>query len=96
MKGSSLSVALAPKLRRRLEQLAKREGRTFEAQLERVIESGLSAAEAANARPRRGKRSLAGMLASERSPTIDELREVRSELSARLLEGASVNGRVRR
>ena len=83
-------------MRRRVERLAKREGRSFEAQLRRVIENGLAAAESESLRPRRGKRSLAGLLASQRAPTIDELREVRNELSARLLEGATPNGRVRR
>jgi len=96
VKSSPLSVELTPAMRRRLERLAKREGRSLEAQLERVIENGLAAAEAENVRPKRGKRSLAGLLASQRAPTIDELREVRSELSARLVEGASANGRVRR
>ena len=96
MKRSPVAVELAPAIRRRLERLAKREGRSFEVQLQRVIQTGLETTEAENARPRRGKRSLAGMLASQRVPTIDELREVRSELSARLLEGASANGRVRR
>jgi hypothetical protein len=96
VKSSPPSVALSPAMRRRVERLAKREGRSFEAQLERVIASGLEAAESENVRPRRGKRSLAGLLASQRAPTIDELREVRNELSARLLEGATANGRVRR
>jgi hypothetical protein len=96
VKSSPLPVELAPGVRRRLERLAKQEGRSLEAQLTRVIENGLSAAEAENVRPRRGKRPLAGILASERVPSIDELREIRSELSARLLEGATTNGRVRR
>ena len=96
MKSSPFSVELPPGIRRRLERLAKREGRSLEAQLERVIENGLSQFETEQARPRRGKRSLAGLLASQRAPTIDELREVRSELSSRLQEGATANGRVRR
>ena len=67
-----LSENLSLAIRRRLEKLAKREARTIEAQLERVIEAGLSAAESENARPKRGKRSLAGLLASQRAPTIDD------------------------
>jgi hypothetical protein len=86
MKDAVLTVRLPSATRRRLEVLARREGRSLSAQVERLIEQG-TAEEEPGRRNRRplGARSLAGALRGGRVPTLAEFREVRALLSTSLL-----------
>jgi len=86
MKDAVLTVRLASATRKRLEAVARREGRSLSAQVERLIEQGMTAAEPGRRGPRhRGARRLAGALRAERVPALTEFREVRALLSASLL-----------
>jgi hypothetical protein len=85
VKDAILTVRVPAATRRRLEVLARREGRSLSAQVERLLEQGL--AEGASRRRGvrgRGTRSLAGVLSGGRVPTLAEFREVRALLSASL------------
>jgi hypothetical protein len=94
MSGEELTLRLSAAARRRLARIAKREGRTREAQAERMLSEALETADGA-AKSKRGIRPLAGVLSSVRAPGIDEFREVRSAL-ARTLGGAVLNDDRRR
>ena len=83
MKETDLTLRLSPSARRRLERVAKREGRTVEAQAERMLSEAVAAADGGSP-SKRGARPLAGVLAHARAPSIDEFREVRSVLSQTL------------
>lgn len=86
MKDAVITMRVPAATRRRLERLAKREGRSLSQQIERLIDQSLAADVAEKPpRPRRGRRSLAGVLARGRVPTWAELKQVRRELSASLL-----------
>ena len=87
MKDATLTIRLPAATRRRIEKLARAEGRSLSQQVERLIEAGFAQVEGrageGQARPW-GPRSLAGFLADSRVPTLAEMREVRRELSASL------------
>jgi hypothetical protein len=83
-KDAVLTVRLPATTRRRLEALARREGRSVSAQAERLIEQGMSRETPLSGRmPRTG--SLAGVLRGGLVPTVADFREVRALVSASLL-----------
>jgi hypothetical protein len=87
VKDAVLTVRLPSATRRRLETVARREGRSLSAQVERLVEQGLAAA-ATREKPR----PLAGSLAGGRVPTIEDFTQVRTLLSASL--GRRIRGRA--
>jgi len=87
MKDAVLTIRLPVSTRKRIEALARREGRSLSQQAERLLERGLAAPQGgARTTPRtqRGLRSLAGALAGGRVPTLQECRQVRALLSSSL------------
>jgi hypothetical protein len=82
MKDAIVTVRLASATRRRLEALAKREGRSLSAQIERLIEAGLGSG--ARTPARLGARSLAGVYSGARVPTLADFKQIRSDLSRSL------------
>jgi predicted DNA-binding protein len=85
MKTAVMTVRLPAATRRRLEELARREGRSLSQQIERLIDRGMQGSEALyGAAPVRGIRSTAGVLRVGRVPSLADFRKVRGELSASL------------
>lgn len=89
MKNATLTIRLPSATRRRIEELARAEGRSLSQQVERLIEAGFRFEEGAVAESSRpwGVRPLGGVLAGTRVPTLADLREVRAELSRSLQGG---------
>jgi predicted transcriptional regulator len=83
MKDAALTIRLPGEVRRRIEALARREGRSLSGQAERLLEAALAASSPPERAPR-GLRSLAGVLAGARTPSLQEFRQVRSDLSRAL------------
>jgi hypothetical protein len=85
MKDAVITVRIPTPTRRRIEALARREGRSLSQQVERLIERGMAGDAPAYgvARPG-GARSLSGSLRGGHVPLLDEFREVRGVLSAAL------------
>ena len=84
-KDAVITVRVPRPTRRRLEALARREGRSLSQQVERLIERGLAGDEvpadvAAASR-------LEGLLTGEPSAELADLRAVRSVLSSSILPG---------
>jgi predicted transcriptional regulator len=97
MKDAVITVRVPLETRRRLERLARREGRSLSQQIERLIDQSLTATvRGVASRTRGSRRSLAGALAGGRVPTWDELKQVRRELSAALLDRAECGDQPRR
>jgi hypothetical protein len=90
MKDAVLTVRLPRTTRRRLEALARREGRSLSQQVERLIAQGLAGAPA----PRR-PRPLSGVLRTARVPSLRDFRQVRAQL-ATSLAGRLASGDERR
>jgi hypothetical protein len=87
MKDAVVTVRLRSVTKRRIANLAKREGRSLSAQIERLVEAGLD--DVVHPAPADGvPRSLSGILAGTRVPTLKDVREVRAELSRSLLKRA--------
>jgi len=84
MKDAVVTVRLRSVTKRRLAGLARREGRSLSAQIERLVEAGLQGGTPATAGT--GPRSLAGIFAGVQVPTLKEFRQVRAELSRSLLK----------
>ena len=93
-KDAVITVRVPRPTRRRLEALARREGRSLSQQIERLIEGGLGAVDADAAPVATG--STAGLLASEPTPEYGDFRAVRTLLSKSLLRRARPRGPVRR
>ena len=93
-KDAVITVRVPRPTRRRLETLARKEGRSLSQQIERLIESGLGEIDAGAAASATG--STAGLLASEPVPEYGDFRAVRTLLSASLLRGARRRGTPRR
>lgn len=93
-KDAVVTVRLRRATRRRLEILARREGRSLSRQVERLIEQAL-ATKAPNARAG-APRKLAGVLRGGRVPTLADFREVRSLFSESLLRRTRMYGEPRR
>lgn len=85
-KDAVITVRVSRASRRRIEEAARREGRSLSQLVERLIDKGLGpGAPAVLAQSSPGsKRSLAGLLGAGRVPTLADFRQVRSELSSSL------------
>ena len=95
MKDAVLTIRVTAATRRRLEALARREGRSLSTQAERLIAQGLDRRVAETSR-RRGVRSLAGVLPGGVVPTLAEFREIRMAVSGSLLRGVRGQTKSRR
>lgn len=85
MKDSVITVRLPRATRRRIEVLARREGRSLSQLVERLIARGMGGEETAPVGGRRRRaRPLAGILRGTRVPTLADFREVRALVSASL------------
>jgi len=93
MKDAIITVRLSKATRRRLQALARREGRSLSQQVERLIEHGMAGAPALNAR---GARPLAGRLRLARVPSLADFRKVRTQLSTSLAGRLAEHGQRRR
>jgi hypothetical protein len=78
MKDTVLTVRVPLSLRRRLEILARRDGRSLSGQIERLLD------QATDAPPRPRRRSLSGVLEGGRTPTLADFRDARQALSSSL------------
>ena len=85
-KDAVITLRVPRPTRRRLEALARREGRSLSQLIERLIEGGLGGVDADEAPVATG--STAGLLASAPSPELGDFREVRTLLSESLLRRA--------
>ena len=83
MKDAVITVRLPRATRKRIEVLARREGRSLSQQVERLIERAMSLQETA-AVPRQRARPLSGILRGGRVPTLADFRQIRSTLSTSL------------
>jgi hypothetical protein len=83
-KDAVITVRVSRASRRRIEEAARREGRSLSQLVERLIESGLATGHSAapGASPRPSTPSLAGSLGAGRVPTLADFRQVRSQLSS--------------
>lgn len=82
MKDAVLTVRLPRRTRGRIEQAARREGRSLSQQVERLIEAGLAADDDGRVRP--PTRVLADILHGGIVPGLSEFSAVRRELSRSL------------
>jgi len=82
-KDAVITVRVPRPTRRRLEALARREGRSLSQQVERLIEHGLDGAGCAE-EVADGRGRLAGLLAAEPAPEYGDFRSVRTLLSGSL------------
>jgi hypothetical protein len=78
MKDAVLTIRLPLAARRRIEELARREGRSLSAEAERLIDCGM----AKDASRTRTSRPLSGALAGGAVPTLADFRRIRAVLSA--------------
>lgn len=95
-KDATITVRVPRPTRRRLEALAKREGRSLSQQVERLIEGGLEREEGVAVAAPGAPGPLAGLLAGEAVPEYGDFRAVRTLLSASLLRaehGRGASGR---
>jgi hypothetical protein len=90
-KEATITVRVPRPTRRRLEELAEREGRSLSQQVERLIEGGLERAENPVAEPGRAPR-LAGLLTGEPVAEYGAFRAVRTVLSASLVRSGRGRG----
>jgi hypothetical protein len=79
-----ITIRVPRPTRRRLEALARREGRSLSQQVGRLIDAALEPEEG---RVSASVRSLAGLLAREPVPDYDDFKSVRTLLTASLLRG---------
>jgi hypothetical protein len=93
-KDAVITVRVPRPTRRRLESLARREGRSLSQQIERLIEGGLDRIDAEGAPVATG--STAGLLTSEPIAEYGDFRAVRTLLSESLLRRARRRGPDRR
>lgn len=82
MKDAVLTVRLPRRTRGRIEQAARREGRSLSQQVERLVEAGLAAADDGRLRP--PTRVLANILQGGIVPGLSEFRATRREISRSL------------
>jgi hypothetical protein len=88
VKDAVLTVRLPSSLRRRIEDLARREGRSLSQQVGRLIEQGIGApAGPSEAASGRETRPLSGLFAGGRVPTLADFRRARAAISASLSRG---------
>jgi hypothetical protein len=94
-KDATITVRVPRPTRRRLEVLARREGRSLSQQVERLIEGGLQQEEGAAVAPV-GAGPLAGLLTGEPIADYGDFRSVRTLLSSSLLRSGTGRGPSRR
>jgi hypothetical protein len=83
-KDAVVTVRMRSALRRQIEGVARKEGRSLSAQIERLVEAGLETSESRGTLPKRRPQALSGLFAGARVPTIEDFRSVRSEISQSL------------
>jgi hypothetical protein len=83
-KDATITVRVPRPTRRRLEALARREGRSLSQQVERLIDAGLAAEAEGGGEEAASVPPLAGLLAGEGATEYGAFREVRTLLSASL------------
>jgi hypothetical protein len=85
-KDAVVTVRMSRAARRRIEEAARREGRSLSQLVERLIDRGLGsdASTAAGASGPASTRTLAGVLRLGRVPTLADFRQARSDLSSSL------------
>jgi len=93
-KEAVITVRVPRPTRRRLETLAKREGRSLSQQIERLIERGLDEVGVVEAPEGTGR--LSGLLAHEPAPEYGAFRSVRTLLSGSLSRRGRRRGAARR
>jgi len=86
-KDATITVRVPRPTRRRLEALARREGRSLSQQVERLIETGLDRGEGGVAAAP-GAARLAGLLTGEPVPEYADFRSIRTLLSASFLRSS--------
>jgi len=97
MKDAVLTVRLPSSLRRRVEELARREGRSLSQQVVRLIEQEIgSPARTSSAALRRKTRPLSGLFAGDRVPTLTDFRRERARISASLFHHVRTRTSVHR
>lgn len=84
MKDAVVTVRLPSALRSRIQRLARKEGRSLSAQVERLVEAGLDEAAAPGPRLRPRPRALSGLFAGGGVPTLDDFRDARATFSRSL------------
>jgi hypothetical protein len=85
MKDAVVTVRLRSVTRRQLQSLARREGRSLSAQIERLVEAGLTRADPGDRAAGRKPPTLAGILGATAAPSMQEFRSVRRLLSRSLI-----------
>ncbi len=78
-----MTVRLRSALRRQIEGVARKEGRSLSAQIERLVEAGLEAGAVPGPRTPRPA-ALSGLFAGGRVPTLEDFKDVRAALSGSL------------
>ncbi len=97
MKDAVLTIRLASRLRKRVEDLARREGRSLSQQAGRLIEQGIGGGPRPAATARGSdRRSLSGILEGGRVPTLADFREARSSISGSLAREKRTRAHTRR
>jgi hypothetical protein len=91
-KDATITVRVPRPTRRRLEALAKREGRSLSQQIGRLIDDGLERQDGSGGTASHPAGPLAGLLAGEPVPEYGDFRQVRTLLSASLLRGGRGRG----
>lgn len=89
-KDAVITVRVSRASRRRIEEAARREGRSLSQLVERLIESGMGTggSAASGPPPHPSTWPLAGLLGAGRVPTLDDFRQVRAQLSSSLARKA--------
>lgn len=84
MKDAVVTVRLRSALRRRIEGVARKEGRSLSAQIERLVEAGLEAGSSHGAAAVRPRQALSGSFAGSRVPALEDFKDVRTAISSSL------------
>jgi hypothetical protein len=97
MKDAVLTVRLPSATRRKIEAMARREGRSMSQQVEQLILRGMEEGAARRGRSiSLGPRSLAGVFQQAVVPDLDDFQVLRRELSSSLNERSRRGGTNRR
>jgi hypothetical protein len=86
MKDAVITVRLPRATRQRIEELARREGRSLSQQVERLIGVGLEGGLVSGNGPQHSPRSLAGIFRGRPVPTMADFKRVRRSLSRSLTQ----------
>lgn len=96
MKDAVLTIRVPSKLRRRIETLARAEGRSLSQQVGRLIERGMSPQADTPGSARLRARDLSGIFRGETSLNLEDFREVRKALSSSLDRRTRADAAIRR